>query len=970
MIRRFRFRLCQAAVVWFGLLGSLLVRHEDRELPVPAPKQRVILAALLLSPGTAVSGERLSELVWDSQPPGGSAVTLRSYLKRLRQVLGPAAGSRIITADPGYLIEAAPDEIDVACYEALCGLGEAAVHAGQWDRAAELLSRAQGLWRGSPLADIPCPALQLAEGHRLQRLRLDAIGWRIEADLQLGRCGKVVPELRALTAEHPLHEPFHFQLMVALYRSGRQADALAAYRRVRGVLVDELGIEPGGDLRLLHQQILRGEAQVASTPGSGGRAAPARLPPPRQLPLAIPHFVGRSAELRQLARLLNKRPGSPGRAKIAVVAGMAGVGKTALAVHWANEVAGAFPDGQLYLNLNGFGPVGAPVSQQDAVSRMLEAMQVPAVRIPASLEGRIGLYRTLLSERRILVVLDNAKDADQVRPLLPGGSGCTVVITSRSGLTGLVAMEGARAIFLNVLTEPEARRMVAQRLGPGRTAADRAAADQLIRACARLPLALAIATALVASRPGQSLALVAANLARADRRLDDLDTGDASTSLRAVFTWSCRALTPRAYRLFRLLAEHPGPDISAVAAASLAGLPQDEADQALTELAASHLVNEDGHGRFAFHDLLRLYAAEQLQALEESTERRAASRRMLDYYLHTARSAAVAISPTREMLDLEPAAQGARPAELPDEDQAVGWLKAEHQVLIRVISYAAGAGFDIHAWQLAWAMTDYLDRDGHWYDWAASQRIALAAATRLGDAAAQARAHRYLGRACSQLQDYDEALAQFSCALAQHRLLGDLVGEAGINADICHMHELRGEHDKALDCARLALSRYRQAGHLIGEASALNSMGWNYALSGNYGVALGYCKDALELCVKLGYTRGEGLTWDSLALVHLRLGRPAEAIACYGRSLKIIREQLGDRYTESLVLSNLGCAHKAAGDVPAAVRAWQEALDILDDLNHPDSDEVRAKISDAALSRGLSAGSEPVVANGRDRDAG
>jgi tetratricopeptide (TPR) repeat protein len=697
--------------------------------------------------------------------------------------------------------------------------------------------------------------------------------------------------------------------------------------------------------------------------------------------------------------LLHEGPGSPGKAKIAVIAGMAGVGKTTLAVHWANQVAAAFPDGQLYLNLNGFGPAGVPMSQANAISRMLEALQVPTMKIPSSLEGRIGLYRTLLSERRILIVLDNARDADQVRPLLPGGGGCLVVVTSRSRLTGLVAIEGARTIFLNVLTEPEARRMVAQRLGPGRTAADRAATGQLIRACARLPLALAIATALVANRPDQSLALVAANLARVDRRLDDLDTGEAATSLRAVFTWSCRALTPQAARLFRLLAEHPGPDISAAAAASLGGLSQALADHALTELAASHLVNENAHGRFAFHDLLRLYAAEQLGALEDPAERRAASRRMLDYYLHTAHSAARAISPTREMLDLEPAVYGARPTDLADEDRAAGWLKSEHQVLTRVITYAADAGFDTHAWQLPWALTDYLDRDGHWLDWAASQRIALAAATRLGDVAAQARAHRYLGRACFELQDYDEAMVQFSQALAQQRLLGNPVGEAGLNVDICRVHEQRGERDKALACTRLALRLYREAGHQVGEAFALNSVGWFYAQDGNYSEALRYCSDALKLCVKLDYKVGEGLTTDRLGFVHLRLGQSAQALACYDRSVGIHR-RLGDRYGQAWSLGHLGDAYHVIGDVPAALRAWRDALTILDDLNHPDVDQVRAKISEAASSPGSSAGSEPgtqehgglvdggaggaglaeridhhevvhgaVVANSRDRDA-
>jgi DNA-binding SARP family transcriptional activator len=441
--------------MWFGLIGPLLVRHDDVAVIVPAAKQRILLAALLLAPGSVVSSARLTELAWNGEPPAGAAVTLRSYIGRLRRALGPA-GQRIVTADHGYLINVAEDEVDLPSYARLCGKGEAALRAGCWQEAVELLDEAERLWRGSPLSDIPCQALQDAEVHPLEQLRQLATQWQVEADLQLGHFSKVVPQLYALTAEHPLLEPFHYQLMIALYRSGRKADALAAYRQARGVLVREIGFEPGPELQLLHQRILAGDADLAAPAGPLAAAAPPPAAVPRQLPSPAANFVGRTAELDHLTALLEAGTARRGTV-IALVTGAAGVGKTTLALRWAHQVAASFPDGQIFLNLNGFGPSGPPVTEGEAVTCMLEALQVSAAGMPATHDGRVGLYRTLLSQRRMLIVLDNAKNADQVRALLPGGGGCVVVITSRSPLPGLIALDDARGLTLAMLTEAEAR---------------------------------------------------------------------------------------------------------------------------------------------------------------------------------------------------------------------------------------------------------------------------------------------------------------------------------------------------------------------------------------------------------------------------------------------------------------------------------------------------------------------------------
>ena len=926
--------------MWFGLLGPLQVRHEDQALAISAVRLRILLAAMLLRPGKPLSSTQLAELVWDGQTSPGSVVTLRSYVMRLRRSLGPAIGARIVTAGDGYLINAAADEVDVTRFESLCAAGGAAVRVRAWSRACDLLTQAESLWRGDPLADVPCQALKLTEVPRLEELRLQAAQWRIEADLALTNHDKVIPELRALVAEHPLREPFHLQLMQALASCGRQADALAAYRDARAILISELGIEPGPDLQNMQQRILDGER---ARPGTAPR--PMRIP--RQLPPPVPHFVGRSAELGALTALLTDRTAS-GTTKIAAIVGTAGVGKTALAVHWAHQLAEHFPDGQLFLNLNGHGPAGTQVTPADAASRLLETMQVSLARMPSSLDGRIGLYRTLVSERRILIVLDNARDADHVRPLLPSGPGCLVLATSRSPMTGLIALDGASAINLKVFTDAEARQMVVRRLGTKQTAANSAAIDQLIGACARLPLALAVATALIATRPGQSLAGAAADLSGAEDRLNALQTGEAASDLRSVFRWSYEALTGPAARMFRLLAEHPGPDISAAAAASLAGVPAPRSRQALAELTNSQLVDEPAAGRFAFHDLLRLYAAEQLQAIESPADRRAAGQRVLDHYLHTARGAAIAISPTRKPLDVGPAAPDVTPEPIAGEDDATAWLQSEHRVMMRAIGYAAGAGFDAYGWQLSWTLTDFLYRSGHWLDWADSQRTALAAATRLGDVAAQAQAHRYIGRACFQLGEFDDALDHLGRSLELHRQLGDASGEAGVSGDLARLHEQRGEVRDALGSAEAALDLYRALGHRAGEAMALNNIGWYQALEGNLTVGLSYCTEAVQLCAELGYKMAEGHTWDSLGYIHQRIGQPEQALACYRTAVDILH-QLGDLHDESRALTHLGDALQETGDLTAARRAWQDALVILDDLDHPECDQLRAKIGQASL---------------------
>ncbi len=612
--------------MWLAVLGPLVVRPAHAEVRVAAAKQRVVLAALAVRAGQVVSFDELAETVWDGAPPLTARVTLRNYVKCLRQLLGPA-GARIITHDPGYLIQLAAGELDVLRFGELSRQGGAAVRAAEWPRASGLLGEALGLWRGEPLADIPSDALRWQTAPRLERLRLQALEWRLDADLNLGRHADLVPELQGHTAGQPLHERFHAQLMLALYRSGRGAEALAAYDRARGLLARHLGAEPGPELRDLHLRILRKDTDLAipagpdapagtsATPGTGaipgtgpapGMAGPPSevtgepSPPiPRQLPATARHFAGRACELATLTGLLGEHtsgdpPGAGGEARdtvrIVAIDGTAGVGKTTLATRFAHQVAGRFPDGQLYVNLRGFDPAGPPVTPTEAVRGFLGAFGVEPTRIPADLAAQAALYRSLVADRRMLIVLDNARDSGQVRPLLPGGDGCLVLITSRPPLVSLVAAEGAHPLTLGLLSAAEARDLLARHLGAGPVAAEPAAAAELAGLCARLPLALSVAAARVASRPGFSLSAAARELRTARSRLDALSAGDAVTDARTVFSWSYCQLSPGAARMFRLLGLHPGPDISEAAAVSLAGVLPGQARYALAELAGASLL--------------------------------------------------------------------------------------------------------------------------------------------------------------------------------------------------------------------------------------------------------------------------------------------------------------------------------------------------------------------------------------------
>jgi DNA-binding SARP family transcriptional activator/tetratricopeptide (TPR) repeat protein len=693
-----------------------------------------------------------------------------------------------------------------------------------------------------------------------------------------------------------------------------------------------------------------GPALPGVAPGAGTARSwpggPPGIPVPAQLPLDAPGFSGRHDELRALHAMLPsaRATGTDESVPVVIISGTAGVGKTALAVRFGRQVAKRFPDGQLYVNLRGLDP-GTPLDSHTALRYFLDAFGVPPHRIAAPLEERAALFRSLVDGKRVLIVLDNASSAAQVRPLLPGSPECLVLVTSRHQMAGLVAAEGSTLITLDVLDDDEAHEMLARRLGQERVAAEPQAADEIVASCARLPLALSIAVGRAAGRPKRPLAELAAELHDARGRLDALEEGDAVTDVRAVLSWSYDQLSPAAARMFRLLGLHPGPDISVPAAASLAGIPRAEAGAALRELIRTHMAAEHLPGRFTFHDLLRAYAADQAERHDPADERDAATGRMLDHYLHTAMAATQRFSPFRSPLRLAAPQPGVLPGEMADKDQAMAWFEAEVPVLLTLISYAEAREFDTCAWQLPWALGPFFHRRGWLQSYVAIQQTALTAATRLDDPLALAHAHHLLGHAQLQHNDYEAAEPNFRRALDLFRELGDRANEAVVLNGLAGMLEKQERYTEALAVALDALRMLKAAGHWWTQATLENGVGWLYAHLDQYDDALAHCHRALNLHRESGHRGGAADTLDSIGFIYLRQGDLDRAQAHYEQAIEAYRE-IGAPFGEGNSLAGLGDVLLTRGDVDAARSHYLQAAAILDALPHPLADVVRGKLRD------------------------
>jgi DNA-binding SARP family transcriptional activator len=938
--------------VEFRLLGEVEVRVDGRAVAVGHARQRGVLVALLIEANRPVPADQLLDRVWTDRLPQRARNALSGYVSRLRQVL-PTGGPATIARQPGgYRLTVDPMAVDLHRFHHLLGLARAAADE---DEAVALFEQALGLWRGEPFGALETPWLSTVRSS-LEAQRLGAELDRNDLALRRGRHAALEGELAEMATAHPENERLAGQLMLAQYRCGRQAEALHHYERLRRRLAEELGADPSPPLRRLHQQILTSDPVLMLTPASAAAAVPAwtSTPVPRQLPAPPRSFIGRAGELAALDALLDPGPRNASTTVVvSAVSGTAGVGKTALAVFWAHRVAERFEDGQLYVNLRGFDPSGSVMSASEAVRGFLDALGVAPERVPSTLDAQVGLYRSLVAGRRMLVVLDNARDAEHVRPLLPGTPGCLVVVTSRNELTGLLASDGAHPITLELLTSAEAHDLLAHRLGRGRLAAEPAAAAEIISRCARLPLALTIVTARAATHPGFPLAVFAEELRNTGTALDALADTDPRMNVRAVFSWSFHTLSDPAARLFQLLGLQPGPDVAAPAAASLAALPTAHARTVLAELAGAHLMAEDRPGRFTLHDLLRAYAIEQAHAHDPEAERAEATHRVLDHYLHSAHTAAGSLHRVHDPIAVAPPQPGVTPEAPFDHDGAMAWFAAEHQVLLAVIQQAARTGFHSHVWQLAWTLTTFLDRRGHWHDWVTTGLAALVATRRLADPFEQARAHRSLARAYTRLDRLDEAHVHLGQAL---ELDGDLIDDAGAGPAgpaetrlrLSQVLERQGRYAEALDNAVASLTLFRAAGQRVGQAIALNAVGWCHAHLGDHHRALERCRRALALLRRFGDRVGEADTLDSLGYAHHHLGHHRQAITSYRRATHLYRV-LGDRYDEAATLTRLGNTYHAVGDTDAASATWHRALTIFDELDHPDAERVRTKLGLVAL---------------------
>jgi DNA-binding SARP family transcriptional activator/tetratricopeptide (TPR) repeat protein len=884
------------------------------------PKQRAVLALLLLNANRVVSEQRFVSVVWGDEPPPSVRGQLQMYVSQLRKLIGEPV---IVRRPPGYLIQVRPGELDLDVFDEQVRQARAALVAGQTVDAVEAFRSALALWQGTALGGVTEPLLE-RDGPVLRDRRLTVLEEYFDAGLAAGQHDRLLRELRAAAEEYPLRERVQAQLMLALHRSGRTAEALEVYTVTRARLVAERGVEPGQLLRETQAGLLNEEDRAPETVA------------PRQLPGDMPVFAGRAAELARLDALLP--------APVVVIGGSAGIGKTTLAVRWAHRIKERFPDGQLYANLRGYDPCQNKAAPDDLVRGFLEALGVPVTGIPADAQARFSLYRSLLAGKRVLVVLDNARDAEQVRPLLPGAPGCLTVVTSRDQLPSLIAADGAAPVTLGLLPEREALDVLARRLGADRVEAEPAAVARLVALCARLPLALAIVAARAATHPGFSLAALTDELA-AIGGLDAFDAGDPAANVRAVFSWSYRTLSPRAARLFRLLGLHPGPHVTVAAAASMLGEPVPAARSPLAELTRAHLLTEPRPGRYGCHDLLRTYAGELAETEDPSPERRAAIERLLDHYLHTAYVTDRFLR--RHMApDPVPVPPGVTVADIRTEQQAVSWYGAEYEVLGAAVELAVRTGLDTHAWPLACALTSTFWHGGaRWLGGPEVYESALAAAARLADPLAQALALR--SRAVFRLtqQRLDEAEDDLVTALRLLDQGDELDQRADLHQKLAWVCGQRRDYVGELRHAETALKLYRATGNRGGVAVSYNNVAWSLAHLGDHERAVILCEKALTILAEIEDRKSEAATWDTLGFANADLGHYDEAITCYQQAIELHRK------VDSKV--NLARTHERIGDIhltrdatTEAREAWEQALALFEELVLPDrAEKVRVRLA-------------------------
>ncbi|MEC4015337.1 AfsR/SARP family transcriptional regulator [Streptomyces sp. H27-D2] len=958
----------------FAVLGPVRAWLGEEPLPPGSPQQRALLAALLLRGGRTASASELVDALWGEEPPSQALAALRTYASRLRKAFGEHADD-LITESGGYAIRTSAGGLDLALAEQYAGTAEKALGNGDRARARDLINLALGLWEGEPLAGIPGPYAE-TQRTRLEEWRLQLIESRLDMDLEVGRHAEAISELTALTAAHPLRERLRGQLMLALYRSGRQAEALAVYADTRRLLADELGVDPCAELAEMHQGILQADAGLA-VPAAEPDAQPIVLVRPAQLPATVADFTGRAAFVTELSEQLITAEGRV--MAVSAVAGIGGVGKTTLAVHVAHAARHHFPDGQLYIDLQG---AGSRAAEPEAVlGAFLRALGTSDSAIPDSMDERAALYRSTLDGRRVLVLLDNARDAAQVRPLLPGTAGCAALITSRARMVDLAS---AHLVDLDVMSPEEALILFTRIVGAERVGAERDAAMDVVASCGFLPLAIRIAASRLASRRTWTVSVLARKLADQRRRLDELQAGDLA--VKATFELGYSQLEPQQARAFRLLGMAEGPDISLSAAAAMLDRDPYETEELLESLVDTSLLESAAPGRYRYHDLVRLYARACAERDEQPPEERdAALSRLLDFYLATTAAVYALERPGERVHDhFEPTRHPG--LLIPDRETALDWLFAEANCVLACAQQSATAGMLRRAADVLMAAVDLAESGANSRQFERAATAVADAAARAGDAQAEARARTMLTHAYSVAGRFAQADEEAGKALLLGREAGDPVpcGQAPNQRAIIAIYENR--HDDAESYLQQALTAFRADRNHPGEAAVLCNLSRVHLATGRTASAVELAEqgihiyDSLGLALRLAngkYALGLALTraarttealdclgealgifrdsrqplWEGmahfrLAEAHLAAGRPAQAAGHAEQALAL--RGIGGEWRRGTILTVLGTALSEVGQTDRAQACWREALSIFEHLGASEAGEVRALLTPCA----------------------
>ncbi len=929
------------AAMRLSLLGPVeLTDDAGASVDVGPGKRRAALAALGLELNQVVAVERLLDILWDGNPPPRARTALQGHVSALRKLLGP--GLRLVTRDPGYALVADPAAVDVHRFRAL--VEEAA--AADDRAAAQLLRAALRLWRGPALADLAGRGLRDAVVAPLEEMRRDALAAFAQRLLILGSGADAVAELRAAVEADPLHEPLIAALVLCLHQAGRQADALGAYHAARRRLADELGVDPGTALMGAYHTVLRGARPPGDDEPPGEPTGPRPGPPaelvPAQLPRVPAGFVGRQAELAWLSGQLDgDRP--------VLVHGLAGIGKTALALRWAHQAARRFPDGQLFVNLRGLDPAG-PAEPGAVLAGFLRALGTPGRDIPVLLDDQAALYRTRMTGRRMLIVLDNAGSADQVRPLLPGDPGSLVVITARTRLEGLIAHDGAAALTLSPVTSDEALEMIEHSLGSARDHPDVDGELLLARLCDHLPLALRIAVARLITSPGLTVATLAEELRDEHQRLEALETVDAQVSVAAALSLTYQALPAPAARLFTVLGLHPGPDIDVYAAAALAGTGTTAARRALTSLVGCHLAYQAKPGRFASHDLVRLYARRIAQAELPPREQQAALGRLFDFYLATTRLARLQLHPDAVFTGHPPLAappQATPPVAGPGE--AYGWFNAEEKIIRTLVT---GSELHEHAWRLAHNSCILYSEAGNSADQEACLVGGLRAARAAGSQRGTGQLLARLGPCLAARGCHDEALGCLREAVELMGATPDAGDVYSLMNNLGHVERAAGQWAQAHRHYEEALAAARVIGRPPVEAAALNVLAWNCLEQSAPERALPYSQQAVDMAATV--TNNEVLLAAVLhthAWVLEQLDRAEDAASYYRLSLDVA-EPHGYRLGAAQCYHGLGTSLARLGRFGEAEQNLRAAVDLFAILGRNAlADQAREQLGKLASQR-------------------